>query len=169
MEKQKIYSWGDFGYKQDPQKVGEYIDKLTKKHNGITASILLSYAEDPKSPVHSLFTWDDTEAARRFRENEARHIIRSIKVTIKEYPVEKKNVTVMLKDQRAFPNIRKLGTQEGVYKPIENVINNNEDFIIYKNKAYQELTSCVAKYKNIEKLSAIMDKLQTTIDYLFEA
>ncbi len=34
-------------------------------------------AEDPESPLHSDFEWDDSEAARKFREQEARTLIRA--------------------------------------------------------------------------------------------
>lgn len=40
-------------------------------------------ARDPDSPLHSHFTWDDTEAARQHRINQARVLIRTVRIDVK--------------------------------------------------------------------------------------
>lgn len=46
-------------------------------------------ARDPQSPLHSHFEWDDTDAARKYRLDQARTLIRSVKieVTVREVPL----------------------------------------------------------------------------------
>jgi hypothetical protein len=39
-------------------------------------------ARNPASPLHDFFTWDDTEAAEKYRQDEARQLIRSIKIEV---------------------------------------------------------------------------------------
>lgn len=56
-----------------------------------TAENLLKLARSPKSEIHDLFIWDDKEAAEKFREEQARHLMRSVQVrvivedSVKEY------------------------------------------------------------------------------------
>jgi hypothetical protein len=45
-------------------------------------------ARDPKSPMHGYFTWDDSEAARMFREDQARTLISEFEITITVNKVE---------------------------------------------------------------------------------
>lgn len=54
---------------------------LSELHNGqLTPDIVVDAARASESPLHSRFTWDDTEAATKHRQNEARALIRSVKV-----------------------------------------------------------------------------------------
>src|ERR1700677_2890830 len=48
----------------------------------LTPDLVLLSAQSPDSPLHEHFTWDDTDAARKHRLNEARTLIRSVKVEI---------------------------------------------------------------------------------------
>ncbi len=43
---------------------------------------VVAVAADEAHPLHSFFTWDDTEAASRYRNIQAAGLIRSVKVTI---------------------------------------------------------------------------------------
>ena len=39
-------------------------------------------ARDPESPLHSHFEWDDTEAAEKWREEQARQLIRNVRIEV---------------------------------------------------------------------------------------
>jgi len=41
---------------------------------------VLDVARDPRSPLHSRFEWDDTTAAEAYRVDQARTLIRSVKI-----------------------------------------------------------------------------------------
>ncbi len=41
---------------------------------------LVEVARDPSSPLYRFFTWDDTEAGRRYRLMEAQHLLRYVQV-----------------------------------------------------------------------------------------
>ena len=64
------------------QDVVEAINDLAKSGR-ITPEDVVTEAEDVNSPLHHLFEWDDGEAAHRYRLDQARHLIRSVKVHIK--------------------------------------------------------------------------------------
>ena len=68
----------------DKKVIEERLALLMNQNSGrLTKEIVLEDAEDPASPLHSLFEWDDTEAARKYRLSQANEIIRSIKVEVK--------------------------------------------------------------------------------------
>jgi hypothetical protein len=43
---------------------------------------VVAAAKDPASPLHNYFTWDDVEAAHKYRLDQARALIRSVKIEI---------------------------------------------------------------------------------------
>lgn len=48
----------------------------------LTPELVLADAEDPTSPLHDTFTWDNDEAAKLWRIEQARRLIRSVKVSV---------------------------------------------------------------------------------------
>ena len=48
----------------------------------LTPEQVVEAARDPASPLHEEFEWDDTEAGHKWRLNQARTLIRSVRVTI---------------------------------------------------------------------------------------
>lgn len=71
--------------KADPQKIGESLAEISKAHGGrLMPEKVLSAAQNKKSPLHSHFEWDDKLAAHAHRLEQARAIIRSIKVEDEE-------------------------------------------------------------------------------------
>lgn len=69
------------------------LNRLTKKGGGaLTAEAVLSAASDSKSPLHPWFDWDDTEAARKWRLEQARRLIKVFYITIEYEP----NATVIV-------------------------------------------------------------------------
>lgn len=49
----------------------------------VTPRRLVEVAQDPSHPLHEDFIWDDAEAGRIQREDHARRLIRSVKITVK--------------------------------------------------------------------------------------
>lgn len=48
----------------------------------LTPTDVVEDAADDRSPLHALFEWDDGEAARQYRLDQARNVIRTIEVQI---------------------------------------------------------------------------------------
>src|ERR1044071_2827696 len=69
------------------------LEAIRLKHGGLlTEEAIVTEARAKKHPLHSRFTWDDTDAAKQWRLEEARTLIRSVYITI-ERP-KHKSVTV---------------------------------------------------------------------------
>jgi hypothetical protein len=66
----------------DVTTVAARIEQLKTAHGGaVTPHRVLEDATDAASPLHNCFTWDDTEAARKHRLNEARRLVTCYYVT----------------------------------------------------------------------------------------
>lgn len=56
---------------------------LAEAHGGrLTPEAVVEAASDPDSPLHSAFTWDDAEAAHQHRLDQARFLIRRVRVDV---------------------------------------------------------------------------------------
>lgn len=65
----------------DPQKIGEELARLATNAGGdLTPKAVVEAARDPKNLLHPHFEWDDAIAADRYRQDQAREIIRCIRV-----------------------------------------------------------------------------------------
>lgn len=69
----------------DPQKVGETLEQIRITNGGKlkTEDVVLA-AADSESPLHPAFTWDDTQAAHRWRLSEAQYLVRHVVVIAAE-------------------------------------------------------------------------------------
>lgn len=56
------------------------LDQIRQDHGRLTPAIVLEVAADPEHLLHSRFTWDDDEAADRWRLSQARDLIRRCRV-----------------------------------------------------------------------------------------
>lgn len=65
----------------DPQVIGETLEKVRISHDGkLTSEDVVLEARNETSPLHSWFTWDDSEAAHQWRMAEAQRLVRCVLV-----------------------------------------------------------------------------------------
>lgn len=65
----------------DPQVIGDALDQLQHGNDGrLTPRVVVEHARPIDSPLHPCFEWDDLRAAELFREDQARHVISSVRV-----------------------------------------------------------------------------------------
>lgn len=58
------------------------IDAIMRRFGRVTPEAVREAARDPASPLHDEFTWDDGEAAEAYRLEQARGLIRKIRITV---------------------------------------------------------------------------------------
>jgi hypothetical protein len=134
---------------------------------GLTPQTLLAAAKSPRSSLHKYFTWDDSEAARKWREAQAYELIRRVRVTI-ETP-DHKQITV-----RAFwpvKHVEEDGTinmgHRGSYLPIADVANDAGAMEQILAVAKSELRAFRTKYSQLEKIAGMTDLFEA-IDEVLE-
>lgn len=66
--------------RNDLPVVVKALRSIEKSSGVLTPELVVSEAESEASPLHKYFTWDDTEAAVRFRQEQARKLIQSVNV-----------------------------------------------------------------------------------------
>ncbi len=63
--------------------IADRLARITKRNHGVlTPDAVLEDAQDEDSPLHNQFTWDDSEAAHQWRLEQARVLIRSVRVEV---------------------------------------------------------------------------------------
>lgn len=148
------------------QEVYDEMQRIVKANGGsLTPEAVLDNAKSERSPIHSFFTWDDSEAAEKCRLMEASQLIRTIKSVIITDGVSKPQTV------RAFCSVQPVPSDDDeddsasrrVYVPV---------MVAMEDKSYQEQTLAAAlnelaafrrKYSNLRQLSAVfaaVDALQ---------
>jgi hypothetical protein len=146
------YRWVDgCRLKGDAQTVGEFLDALRKKHDGVlTTGIVVAAAKNPRSPIHDFFTWDDKDAATRWREVQAGHLIRSVTIFVEE----REDVAV-----RAFVNIEGPGHVCVVEAMNDEAMKATlfkraKDEIIGWRRRYADLQAFASVFKSVDAIAA---------------
>lgn len=69
--------------KLDRKLIVQQIQAISDKNKGrITPEQVVNAARDPDSPIHHYFNWDDKSAGDAYRLDQARTLIRSVKIKI---------------------------------------------------------------------------------------
>jgi hypothetical protein len=104
----------------------DQLQAIYNRHHALTPAIVLQEATDPQHPLHHRFTWDDSEAASRWRIHQAQALIRSVNVVI-EKGDSQETITV-----RAFISESEMGRgvetetpESGAYVPVQQVVTND--------------------------------------------
>ena len=116
----------------------EELEVLCNKNRGIiTPALVVDYAKDPATNLHSHFTWDDTEAAQKWRLEEAAQLIRVCCRYLGENDNRKKVRTYV-----------SLGTDRGtgIYRALVDVLQDESMKAQMLEDAKAELNSFKVKY-----------------------
>jgi hypothetical protein len=144
--------------KADPQIIGEHLETLREHHGGaLPTEAVVEDAQHDNSPLHALFEWDDTEAARQHRLSQARTIIGAVVVKFEEAP-EAQPI-------RAFVNVRQ-DDRKQVYTSVSAAL---EDPVLRAqvlNDALKELRRLQQKYADLEELAGVFGAIDQTSDDL---
>ena len=128
------------------QKYGEKLEQIAKQNKGkIKPSTVVDEAKDKKSVLHSYFTWDNTEAAKKYRIQQARELINHL---IEVVVVEGKPQT-----QRSFFNVTNGGGQK-VYVTLHKAVTTKSYRLQLLNQlitTMQNATQLMEMFRSYEK------------------
>lgn len=139
------------------------------RDQAITPVAVVDSARDPSSPLHAAFEWDDTEAARSYREEQARHLMRSLEITFRKpdgeltRPVRAVVKLVSSEDDPALDIGTEDATQPNVYLPVRQVMTEEAHRRRYVRQALRELSMWRQRYRDIAefaKLFEVIDGLE---------
>ena len=141
----KTYSWAIPKYKIGVDVAVSELSKLKEK----TPHNIVELARDENNPLHGEFEWNDTVAGEKYREIQAREMLRCI--IQHEEDESGKEITI-----RAFVNT----TETNVYDTIEAVVSNETEYENLLKTALKELESFKKKYHSLKELKPVFEAMK---------
>lgn len=136
--------------------IKEELELIRKTNNGfLRPQEIVEFAKNSETALHSQFTWDDTEAAQKYRLAQARAIIR-VAVIVDERSEETVRTYVSLTQDRH---------DEGGYRATVEVLNDDMLAEALMQDALKELNTFKRKYEKLSHVSGI-DLVFKAIDKL---
>lgn len=147
-ELMKKYSWNS-GYKPKvkAEVVGKVMEEIQKEGKQITNVELLEKSRPIESPTHSLFEWDDTVAAERYRLHQSQCIINHLRITV--ITPEKTEVQI-----KAFVDVGKKGQNN--YVGTITALQDEDMREIVLNNIQRELNSFIKRNSAFEELADLL-------------
>lgn len=147
-----VYRYNRYQYSVPAEVVGKHFEKVEKKYGSITSQNVLESARSVKSPIHSLFEWDDTKAAEEYRLRQATLLITNLAVEV-EIPEAKPIIC------RAYVNVS--DAKKGRFMKIDSAFKVEETREIVIERALRELRAFQEKYKNLEVLADLFAEIDS--------
>lgn len=140
-------------FKVDANTAGAVCEQLEAAGN-LSAKSLLDASRPEDAPLHSEFEWNDSIAAEKFREGQARCIIRHLVVRLDEKPDE---------PVRGFFQITQ---QEPRYTNVNAILTHRDLRAELIQQALEEMAAFQRKYGTLTELAMIFEataKVRTTV------
>lgn len=147
-------------YKADAEAVYQEIASLGSK---VTPEQIVEYAKDKSTELNKCFTWNNAEAAKKYRIIQAQAIIRNISVTVdyNDDNGEQKQVKC-----RAIVCTNENKNQ---YEPISRCIENPDSFARLKATFLKDLLYFKERYERYSKIKAEYSDLFDAVDSAIQA
>ncbi len=141
---------------ENAQKVSVELDRILSTNGELTALGVLDDARDPKSTLHSHFTWDDSEAAEAHRLHEARQLIRSVSV-------------IMWDEERGerYSPRKHISVRQGSvrsYEHVATILSDAELRAQVVKRGLKELESWCRRYQIYDELSDAIDTIEKLVE-----
>ncbi len=123
------------------------LERIEAAHGGVvTPQAVVEFARDPTTALHSRFDWDDTEAAAKWRLEQARSILR---VAVK-YVGDVERGTIS-----AYVSLGSDRVRGGGYRSLVTVLSDDEKRAELLEQAKQEARAWADRYKELNELARI--------------
>ena len=146
--------------KADPDVIGKAFEDIARKHeNQLRAHDVLEEARRRNSPLHRHFIWDNDKAAEAYRLDQARALIRSVKVI--------KGEEINQESARAYHSIQDNGRSYRSHDEIQNSISLQLSLYL---AALRDLKAWEKRYHSIADVCQLVgvarERLEQTITTL---
>ena len=143
-------AWADGSRMTGDANVAAEVCAKLEAEGRLNAQSLVDVSRDKDAPLHGMFEWDDSIAAEKYREEQAKKIIRSIVYTVEDKPIT----------TRMYPSMG-----SNTYQHIERVMKSDEMRKYLLKAAKAELDAFKRKYQILTELSevfAVIDKVNAS-------
>jgi hypothetical protein len=127
------------------------VEKLEREHGVCHPAMLVKAARPKRSPLHDLFTWDDADAAERWRIEQARRVIRTIRVIHGNQP----------EVAPAFVHVTRVtdeGVQDGYMSTVRALAGDTRDGVL--RDALAQLNGLRRRYQQLSELQTVWDAIE---------
>ena len=145
----------------DPQVAGEFIQGMQCRRGEVLPHYVVEESRPEEAILHSCFEWQDDIAAEKYREEQARSILRNIIVyqEIPESVTDKKVVQVVESlpqpaYTRAFVNVKQQGSK---YVSMETAMSDEDLRRQLVARALEELTWFRRKHAELSELAEVFE------------
>jgi len=123
--------------------------EISKKNKGrLVPEKVLEFARDENTSLHKYITWDETEAAVKYRLEQCKAIIRSVRVEVVDLGGPDREV-------RAYWNLPTASARDGAYLPISVIREDPELLDELLGTALEELQQFMDKYADLKALTPV--------------
>jgi hypothetical protein len=128
-----------------PQRIGEALEAIRVANAGeLHPQAVVEGARPPESLLHRYFEWNDQKAADAYRVDQARALIRSIRV--------------IDDDDRSRPAFVSIRADAGVaYRSIEDVLSNGDLRDRLLAQAQRDLDAWTARYRELREIVELVE------------
>lgn len=164
----KKYSYrSGYSYKVPAQTVGKALESIEEKEGKVTSASFLEYSRPETSDTHSMFEWNDSIAAEKYRLRQSAAIIGQIEVEIQYIDTPQEASEIQITPVPAFVNVAGKSTRASA--TFVNVIAAHEDSALWKQvmqNALGELNTFkrkYARYKEFAKVISAIEELERSV------
>jgi hypothetical protein len=136
---------------EQAQQYGDHIAQtFSNGHLEVTPDDVVADAQAKSSPLHNFFEWDDSEAAQRYRVQQARYLLRSIRVVIeKQEAVTETRAFVRVTVQEPEQDARR------VYTSVQHALSEDDLRIQVIEQALRQLESWRKRWTEYTELGEV--------------
>lgn len=135
----------------DAQVVGEMVAGLAEAHGGVCPpQALVEVSRSPDAPLHGLFEWDDTVAASAHRRQQARMVVRELRVV--EVTDEGEQ------HMQAFVHVIRMDEDQASegYRLTRLVVQSRDEYAQVMDEALAGLRAWRKRYEHLTELGSIL-------------
>lgn len=148
-------------YQRKKELLRQEIRKIIERDGHCTPESLVKAASKKTSPIHAFFTWNEKQAAAKWRLEEAAFYLRKIHVVLEtKRGAVKTREFVHVAIQPGRPESE---AKSGIYAPIETVINDPRSMGFVLSQARAELESFKVKYSIYAELAGVIGHIEKAI------
>lgn len=126
-------------------RLNQELQRIYNAHGLLVPDVVVKEAADPDNPLHDQFTWDDSEAAAKWRREEAGYLIRKARIVVQRDPDTTHKV-------RAFVSVLHKGDRG--YMPTKRALTEHRDQVI--EQALRDLEAMRRRYEGLVDFDEVL-------------
>lgn len=146
-------------FKTPANIAGQVCKNLSESSGGLTPKRLVDVSRDKDSPLHQEFEWDDSIAGEKYREEQAKALIRNIVIvqsdaqTERQVKLERKEKEKKEAKDRGFVST---GENDSRYITLSSALTNSQWRNNLLTQAKRDCEAFINKYHRLEELAEII-------------